>query len=285
MNYAEALKPEREYQAVPGNYGLIYREVDIPTEDGLNINGWFFPGVDRSPEAIKDSAQTYPVITDQKAATIIICDGDAGNMFYNISFAWKFVQQGFNVLTFDWRGFGESDDWEMESKYLCYSEFLKDYDAAVEFAKEQPEVEPEKIGVFGYSTGAYLSFAVAARRDDIAAFVGRGLLTSFDEVIPLLKKVTPEKEILPPRNYPEELLPINAAENLKIPVFLIVGENDDRTPPWMSQKIMKKLTGEKELWIVEGAGHGGEQGPEYVKNEEFFRKAIAFFDKHLNKNE
>ncbi|MGB9721583.1 MAG: alpha/beta hydrolase [bacterium] len=288
-----ALKPEKEYKAVPSDYGVIYREVEFLTADGLKLKGWFIPAQDTTgitnaiigrmvpvPQELKPESRPYKADSIKKP-TIIISGGDAGNMTQFIFYGYHFFTKGYNVFLFDWRGFGGSADWQTEMDRLCYSEFIIDYDAAVDFVKRQPEVDTTHIGVMGFSTGAYLSFAIIAKRSDISAYVGRALMSSFDELLPVLKKSLPERDFMPPENYPEELLPINAAEKVKIPVFLIVGEKDNRTPVWMSEKIMVKLKGPKELWIVPNAEHGGMNGPEFINYPEFFDRVLAFFDKYL----
>jgi uncharacterized protein len=288
-----ALKPDREYQTIPSEYSIIYRDVSFETEDGITIHGWFFPAQDTSgiqnrvvghfpvEDVYKGEARPYQTIDSTRRKTIIVCDGDGGNMSYMILYAYHLFTRGYNVLMFDWRGFGKSDEWMMDQDMLCYTEFLKDYDAAIEFVKRQPEVDSTRIGVFGMSTGAYLSFAAAANNKSISAYAGRALITSFDDVIPILKAIKPDRDLFVPDDYPVRLQPINAAKNLDIPVFLIVGENDDRTPVWMSNKVMSELKGSRELWIVKGAGHGGGEGPEYINYPEFFIRLVEFYDKYL----
>jgi uncharacterized protein len=289
-----ALKPERQYHAIPSDYGIVYRQVVIQTADSLKLKGWFFPAQDTSgiansiigrivpvPQELKPKPRLYTTVGDSRKPTIIICDGDAGNMTQLIFYGYHLFTRGYNVLLFDWRGFGESSDWPTEEDRLCYAEFITDYNAAVDFLKHQPEVDTMRIGVMGFSTGAYLSFAIAAKRNDIAAYVGRALLTSFADLLPILKQVSPDRKFLPPENYPIELLPVNAAKKVSIPVFLIVGEKDNRTPVWMSKKIADELKGPKELWIVPNAEHGGMNGPEFITYPEFFNKIAEFYSKYL----
>ncbi|MEO0190068.1 MAG: alpha/beta fold hydrolase [candidate division WOR-3 bacterium] len=293
--FSFALRPEREYKAIPSDYGIIYREVEFLTADNLKLKGWFIPAQDTVgilnsvigrlvpvPDELKPDVREYKTDTTRKP-TIIICDGDAGNMTQFIFYAYHFFTKGYNVFLFDWRGFGKSSDWQTEQDRLCYTEYIDDYDATIDFVKKQPEVDTTRIGVMGFSTGAYLSFAIIAKRNDISAYVGRALMSSFDELLPVLKQSLPGRNFMAPENYPEELLPINAAEKIKIPVFLIVGEKDNRTPVWMSEKIMVKLNGPKELWIVPKAEHGGINGPEFINYPEFFDRVLAFFDKYLKK--
>lgn len=67
---------------------------------------------------------------NKKRPTLIICNGDAGNMSYmQIDLAAVYAANGYNVVTFDWRGFGDSTEFEMNKDYLCYTEMLLDYEA------------------------------------------------------------------------------------------------------------------------------------------------------------
>lgn len=292
-----ALKPGSEYAALPSDYGIIQREVSFRTPDSLEIKGWFYPAQDTAgianemvgrvvpvPDSIKRPPRPYKTTGERPRPTIVISDGDAGNMSDLILYAWHFFTRGYNVLCFDWRGFGQSSAWPTDTDMLCYSQFLTDYNAAIDFLKSQPEVDSSCIGLVGFSTGAYLSFAVAAERYDIKAYVGRALLTSFDDILPILSELNPARSFKAPGDYPRDLLPVNAASRLTVPVFLIVGENDNRTPPWMSSQIIGKLRGPKELWVVPGAGHGGSEAPEFTNYPEFFERVVSFYDRYLKKS-
>lgn len=285
-----AIKPDKVYVLRPENLGLIYRDLNVTTSDGLKIKTWFYPAQPALSEKEINEAWNNPVKKPYVAPysknrpTIIIANGDAGNMSYQqVHFALNFTSKGYNVVTFDWRGFGESSEWEMDNDYLVYSEFLLDYDAVIkEVLKQNEEVDTNKIAVFGWSTGAYLSMAAASKYDNIKAFVGIGLITSFEDVLPLLKQLQTNKDrnLIVPDDYSKELLPVNLAANYNKSTFLIVGEKDNRTPVWMSEKIYSLLPSKKELWIVEGAEHGGQYGP--IKDFDLFNKRfIEFLDKNL----
>ncbi|MCK9212263.1 MAG: alpha/beta fold hydrolase [Ignavibacteriaceae bacterium] len=280
-----AINPEKKYILKPEWYNIIYEEISFATSDGYKLKGWFYPAQDSSKLLLTCDTtlcyKNYKEVDDVQKPTIIICDGDAKNMSWLLWYAKQLVVKGFNVFTFDWRGFGESDNWSTERNYLSYSEFLLDYDAAVDYVKSRNEVDTSKIGVFGFSTGAYLSFAIAAKRNDISAFAGRALMTSFNDILPILKKLTPDRNLIAPPNYPSELEPINAAEKTNIPVFLIVGEKDNRTPIWMSEKIKSKIKSYCELWVVPNAEHGGVNSPEWAATEEFFNRLSLFFKQYL----
>ncbi len=84
-----------------------------------------------------------------------------------------------------------------------------------------------------------------------------------------------------PEDFPDSLLPVNAAPDISIPVLMVVGQEDERTPVWMSQRVCDLLAGSGELWIVEGAGHGGSSAPEMVAYSQFFQRITEFFRQHL----
>lgn len=95
--------------------------------------------------------------------------------------------------------------------------------------------------------------------------------------MPILKELQPNRALYPAPDYPPDLLPSRVAPRLTVPVFLIVGEHDDRTPPWMSQQVFARLAGPKDLWVVEGATQGGQTGSEHVARGEFFARLRRFF--------
>lgn len=280
-----AIKPDRTYRFYPEKLGLIYRDLDVTTSDGLKIKTWFFPAQPTLSEQEKSSAWENPVkkpyktIENKPRPTIIIANGDAGNMSYQqLYHAQFFTSKGYNVVTFDWRGFGESSEWKMNIDYLVYSELLIDYDAVIkEVLGQKDEVDISKIAVYGWSTGAYLSMAAVSKCDNVKAFVAIGLMTSFDETVPVLMKSQnkDESKLKVPADYPKELQPIHLAPSWNKATFLIVGEKDDRTPVWMSQKIYSLLSAKKEMWIVEGAEHGGMKGP--LRDFDLFHKRVLEF--------
>ncbi|MDL2291634.1 alpha/beta hydrolase [Bacteroides sp. OttesenSCG-928-F21] len=256
--------PNRTYRFYPEKLGLIYKDLTVTTPDGINIKTWFFPAQTALPEKELNSLwenptkRSYNTIDGERRPTIIICNGDAGNMSYQqLVYAQYFTNNGYNVVTFDWRGFGESSEYQLETDYIVYAEFLTDYDAVIKEVFKQEEVDISKIALFGWSTGAYLSMAASVKYENIKCFIAIGLITSFDKAIPVLKQVPKNKHrnLIIPKNYPKELQPIDLASRYDKSTFLIVGEKDDRSPVWMSREIFNKLQSKKELWVVEGASH------------------------------
>lgn len=276
-----ALKPSKEYSNHPDDFALIYKDISCQAADSSKVAAWFFPAQPLPTREAIIAARNEGILPEYAAfadpsPTIVIADGDAGNMSSQINFVVAFCPLGYNVVLFDWRGFGASGDWPAASDQLCYREYLWDYAAVINKVYEQPEVDPDKVALYGGSTGAYLTIAAAKSDSRVDIVILRALLTSFEDVLKGLRAAKPDRDLQSPEGYPENLLPINIAPELKIPVFLIVGEKDEVTPVEMSQTIYDLLPGKKELWIVPDAEHGGENGPVYSNFELFTTKVNEF---------
>jgi pimeloyl-ACP methyl ester carboxylesterase len=287
INNVCALKPDSTYLIKPGAFGLMYKEYKVKTSDGYTLNMWFCPAQSKLPT---DSLKLYHqkrtmirpyVIDNVKKPTLIICDGDAGNMFPNASLAYFYCINGFNVITFDWRGFGESQYFPINTNYLVYPEFITDYNAIIDFTKQIGTVDSNKIGVFGYSTGAFLSFAMASQRSEIKALVARGIFTDYKSLIPVLKRIDPKKTLICPDGM-DRYSPRTNWSTFRKPIFLIVGDLDKRTPKENSIEILSNIKSSvREIWVVDNAGHGGYEAPEVLESDLFFMKTIRFLKENL----
>ncbi|WP_288290490.1 S9 family peptidase [uncultured Alistipes sp.] len=285
-----AIIPDTVYTRKPESMGLIYKNLEVITNDGYKIETWFFPAQSPLSEGelrdLNGNRRTYETQDETKRPTIIVCNGDAGNMsYFQLYLAKSWTSRGFNVVTFDWRGFGKSSPFAMDRNYLCYTEMLEDYRAVVRTTSEQEEVLNGAIAVVGWSTGAYLSMITAYTDDLVNAFVGRSLPTDFDDFIPLVMKYKNKtrNELLVPEDFPTELMPVHIAPEFGKPLFLIVGENDFRTPVWMSRKIIESVPGTtpKELMIVENAAHGGKEDPILIAFDDFIKRTSDFLMDNL----
>ena len=259
---AHAIIPDRNYIRLPQDAGLIYKKLDVTTEDGLRIETWFYPAQDFPEEnSGQQDMLPYRTIDEEKRPTLVICNGDAGNMSYQqIDLAMIYAACGFNVVTFDWRGFGASSEFEMDNDYLCYTEM-----AVLAAVREQKEVDGNRIFLMGWSTGAYLS-----------------MITAYEEIIPVLVRNHPagktEAELIVPEDFPKEQMPALIAPDFKKPIMIIAGSKDDRTPQWMAEKIYDALPEDtfKRLSIFENAGHGGTDAPYFIDTPRYVEETATF---------
>ena len=282
--YSYAIIPDRKYVRLPQEVGLIYKELDVTTKDGYRIETWFYPAQDVPAENTGQSEMLpYKTMDDSKRPTLIICNGDAGNMSYQqISLAYLYAANGINVVTFDWRGFGESSEFEMNPDYLCYTEMLTDFDAVIKAVSKEKVVDRKKIYVMGWSTGAYLAMIAAHNNSLVKGCILSGTPSSFEDAIPHLVKVHPkgktENNLLVPDDFPRDQMPALVAPKFSKDILLVVGSEDNRTPQWMSENIYNALPAgiNKKLSVYEGAGHGGTEFPFFVDWGRWAEETVGF---------
>lgn len=157
---------------------------------------------------------------------------------------------------------------------------LEDYRAVVQCVAQQPETDKKAVIAMGWSTGAYMSMMTAYRNKAVKGFIGRSLLTDFEDTIPLIMEVKGKtrEQLIVPQDFPVHQMPVHIAKRFKKPVFLINGANDKRTPLWMSEKILDLLPEKtpRELMVVPNAAHGDMEDPLLIDFDNFIRKSSAF---------
>lgn len=95
-------------------------------------------------------------------------DTAAGMHSMHIQTARSLADQGCAVLRFDYRGLGESDG---DFRRFTVRTGLEDVDAAMDALSRQPEVDPTRMAVVGYSLGGSFAVCLAARNSAIRAAV------------------------------------------------------------------------------------------------------------------
>jgi len=132
------MKPDKNYAYTPKGYGFTFKEMKVKTADNFTINTWHI----------------MPKLKEKKNITVVLCGGDSGNMSYLLSQALNLANKGYNVVTFDYRGFGHSQDFKVDTTNLLFhNEFLLDFEAVVRHAKKS--YPKNKTGSFGFSMGGY----------------------------------------------------------------------------------------------------------------------------------
>lgn len=133
-----ALKPERNYALKPNDLGLAYKELDIATPDGAALRAWHLP-----------AAGTQ---------LVVICHDGEGNMGDLLETAREFHQLEYSVLMFDYRGFGGSSDFAIDTAHFFYGIFQTDLRAVLDYAKENFAQNP--LLLYGKGIGAGLALGM-----------------------------------------------------------------------------------------------------------------------------
>ena len=232
---AQAVRPERTYVDTPDKHGLTFEAVNLRTSDSISLSGWFLA-------AKGDSAR----------GTVVISGTDAGNMGYLISYAAFFLENGFNAVLYDYRGFGASQEFSSAREALIYPEYLTDLNAAVDFATSR---STSPVILFGLSMGSVVSIGVAAQRKDVAAVLVDGIYSTTRDVMAAIRGEGKEASL--PVAYPESAEPVRAVASFTDCALLIMaGEDDKVTTPAMAFEVFSHCSSRtKSLWIAPDAVH------------------------------
>jgi dipeptidyl aminopeptidase/acylaminoacyl peptidase len=106
---------------------------------------------------------------------VVLLQGAGGshqgyNKWYNRFHANAFVEKGFAVLIYTKRGSGDNN---VDYKYFTYKELMNDVVAAVNFFRNQPNIDENNIGLMGISESGWFTPEVAAVDGNIRFIINR----------------------------------------------------------------------------------------------------------------
>ena len=127
---------------------------------------------------------------ETKLPAILLCHGFAGVKELLLpNYGEEFSKNGFIALTFDYRGFGES---EGEPGKLSPKAQVIDIRNALTFLQSLPEVDPDKLGLWGTSFGGANAIVTAAQDKRVKCLSVQ--LTFGDGERVITGKFTPEEK-------------------------------------------------------------------------------------------
>ena len=142
---------------------------------------------------------------------------------------------------------------------------MADILAGVDHVVAEGIADPERLAVMGWSNGGYLTNCLISGSDRFrAASSGAGV---FDQTLQWATEDTPGHVVNfmegLPWEQPEEVLaasPLFAADNIKTPTLIHVGEHDPRVPAAHARALFQALhvylDVPSELLVYPGEGHG-----------------------------
>lgn len=119
------------------------------------VKGWFYS---------KGEVGTFPCVILSHG----FCGTKDGLME---NYALKFMNEGFNVITYDFRHFGESGG-EPRQLY-CGPYQLEDLQCMIDYARSRSDVDDDGIFLWGTSAGAHLGILAASTDPQIAGVIGQ----------------------------------------------------------------------------------------------------------------
>jgi fermentation-respiration switch protein FrsA (DUF1100 family) len=243
---------------------LAWEPVEFASQDGLRLSGWYAPGRNGAAVVLVHAFGMQGADMGLHAAVL--------------------AQQGYGVLVFDLRAHGHSEGQTCTLGWLETGDVL----GAVQYARNQEEVDGSRIGVLGISLGAQAALRAAAQSDAIGAvvaegpgpggpsdlagkrgrawdWVGHGLrrvryaLLSFVNGVPSLPGLRATVPLIAPR-----------------PVLLI-SSGEEGEGAWM-RMLYQAAADPKDLWLLPEARHGAGL---LVYPQLYAQRVTAFFEAAL----
>ncbi|MED3564154.1 alpha/beta hydrolase [Bacillus xiapuensis] len=251
----------------PASVQLRYDNIQFMsrTKD-VQLKGWFLPSA-----------------TDKKDRTLIIAAGYAQNRLEQqvpaLSLAKSLINNGYNVVMFDFRDNGESGGTETTVGQLEEQDLL----GAVDWVKQH---HPSKVGLIGFSMGATTSLLATADDPSIVGVIAdspfNNLLSYLKDNLPVWSHLpnfpfTPLiLDIIPPLTgmHPEEVNALSAVDRIYPRPVLFIHSNTDTDIPYTNSETMWKKHKDKfQFWETTGVGHVGS----YAKYKAMYTAKVESF--------
>lgn len=202
----------------PPSYSFEPEMVMIETPSGEKICAWYL----KNPNA---------------EFTLLYSHGNAEDIGQNRFIFERFINQGFSVLAYDYRGYGLSEGKPSEKNAY------EDAAAAYAYLTDVAGVPANKIIPYGRSLGGSLATYIAAK-EPVAALILQNAFTSAFRVVTHIP-------IFPFDKFNN----INKIDKINCPVLIMHGSEDRVVKPWHSRALLKKAREPRSYLLVEGIGH------------------------------
>jgi dipeptidyl aminopeptidase/acylaminoacyl peptidase len=248
----------------PGDIGLAYEDVRITTDDGYTLGGWLIPAA------------------RETRSTVVLLHGFSWHRLPWLTGFVPWLQPEYNVLQFDFRGHGDSDD----APITLGTAEQRDAVAAVRFLEARGY---GPIALMGVSMGG--SVAIMAAPDlPVAAVVADAAYAELSN--PVANRM--REAGLPMVRLGARLVvgaaSVRARVRLRSPIhqvariaprglLLIAPGEDQLVSPEQSERLYRAAGEPKELLVVEGAAHAGAHA---AAPDVYERRVLDFLARHLD---
>ncbi|MGB5256980.1 MAG: prolyl oligopeptidase family serine peptidase [Woeseiaceae bacterium] len=167
---------------------------------------------------------------------------------------------------------------------------VKDIGALLDWIETQPDLDAGRVAVFGGSYGGYMVLASAVHYSDrlraavdivgISNFVT--FLENTQDYRRDLRRVEYGDERDPAmRAHLEKISPLNNVEKMRVPMFVIQGQNDPRVPVTEAEQMVRALREQGQpVWYMNALNEG--HGYRKRDNRDAYQQAVMlFFEEYL----
>lgn len=242
--------PEKTFYEKPEDYKFQYENVSLQTADHISLHGWWIV----SPAA-------------KKIGAILYLHGNAGNISNRLYKIKGWVDRGFDVLLLDYRGYGKS-----AGKITNQEDVVKDAHAGLSWMQETKKISASKTVLYGESLGTYPAIRLAGEGIS-GAVVLEAPFTSFIELGRLHYPFVPS-QLIAAFAFPN----IDHIANVKAPLFILHGTNDEICPYNMAGELFEKAPEPKGFLTIPNGTHNDLP---MSGGEDYWQKPFEFVTKHL----
>lgn len=259
FQHVYAIDPDREYIRTPEDLGLNYASEVVKTEDGYEIQTWTYFA---DPE--KDNGKL-----------LILAYPDAGNMSYFVYHSAILASYGFTVVTFDYRGFGKSADFEIDRDSLYHYEFATDLIAVTEIVHQN--FPDKQIGIWAMSMGTIIAVkALGSLEGKVDFIVAEGFVSDTSLIVGRTFEQKGKAISLPEES---SAYRINL-KNINIPTMVFAASKDKITTYEDALHFKKTVSPKCDVVRFEGEHLGGFNSG----NGEWGEYYIGEINRFLNEN-
>ncbi len=202
------------------------RDLTLRTGDGLELGAWFIParGEDRE-------------------VAVLVANGNSGNRASRAPTAIVLAEEGFSVLLFDYRGYGQNPGSPSEDG------LARDARAARATLEDELGFAPERTIYFGESIGTGVATRLATEHPP----AGLVLRSPFTELAHAGREHYPfvPLNLLLWDRYPIE----EQVRDMSVPTTVIYGDSDTVIPPEESREVAAATPTLFEEVVISGADH------------------------------
>ena len=241
-------EPSALIQSTPDRVGLKFSAVHIPAGHGS--------------EAGKLAA--WWIAAEQKnAPTLLYLHGNYRNISHNLEHAARLHQMGFNLLLVDYRGFGESAGGQASE-----AKVYEDAETAWQYLIQQQHISASQTFIYGHSLGGAIATELALHHPEAAGLIIESSFSSMQAMGELNFGYLQINFLLNQR-----FDTLQKIEKLPLPVLIIHGTWDKKTPVYMAQQLYEHAPEPKFIKLIEGGEHSNNSGIATVE----YRAAFTTF--------
>jgi alpha-beta hydrolase superfamily lysophospholipase len=205
---------------------MYFRDVTLTTADGLQLSAWYVPA------------------SSPGAPTVLLTHGLLSGKWFMQRLVYWLHRAGYNVMLFDFRGHGGSDD---RPTSVGPDEVL-DVQAALDWLDAHGA--GDRVAGLGVSLGAAALVNTALEDQRLDALILDSLFADWGETDYAEGYRLPPDWLVPGVPSPEELLP-----DIHVPIFIIHGTADILTHSGHAFRLYEVANEPKDFWLND-SGHG-----------------------------